>query len=84
MFVMRANRQRPGAHPEGLADRTAGSWWRGRPDEVGRVGKGPKDDSSQHDHATIMPQVSEGPATGSVRPRSNFCGAHLFEIPVAA
>jgi len=39
MFVMQATQHRSGAHPEALADPTAGSWWRGRPDEVGRVGK---------------------------------------------
>jgi hypothetical protein len=36
---MHATRQRSDAHPEGLADSTAGSWWRGRHDEAGLVGK---------------------------------------------
>jgi hypothetical protein len=26
----------------------------------------------------IMPPLAEGPATGSVRPGSNICGAHPF------
>jgi hypothetical protein len=30
------------------------------------------------DHATIMPQVGEGPATRSVRPEFNSCGAQAF------
>jgi hypothetical protein len=36
---MRATRHRSGAHPEALADPTAGKWRRGRHDEAGRVGK---------------------------------------------
>jgi hypothetical protein len=31
------------------------------------------------DHATIMPQLSEGPATESVRLGSNICGAQVEE-----
>jgi hypothetical protein len=50
-------------------------WRRGRHNEAGLVGEQPNDVSSQHDHATIMPQVGEDPATGSVRPGSNICGA---------
>jgi hypothetical protein len=55
------------------------------PERNGRDGKfaiGPaagfvlsKDDSSRHDHATVMPRLGEGPVTGSVRPGSNICGA---------
>ena len=30
---------------------------------------------SRRDHAAIMPQLGDGPAKGSVCPRSNFCGA---------
>jgi len=58
-----------------LADSTAGQCCRGRHDEAGQVDKQPKDDSSQRDHATIMPRVGEGPETGSVRPESDICGA---------
>ena len=29
-----------------------------------------------------MPQLGEGPATASVRPGSNICGAHLFVVYV--
>ena len=39
MFVMRANRQRPGAHPESLADPMEGKWCRGGHDESGQVGE---------------------------------------------
>jgi hypothetical protein len=39
MFVMQATRHRSDAHPEALADPTAGWWCRGRRDEAGRVGK---------------------------------------------
>ena len=38
-FVMQATRHRSGAHPEGLADPTAGRWCRGGHDEAGQVGK---------------------------------------------
>ena len=76
VFVMQAARQQLGAHPEALAESTAGQWCRGGHDEAGQVGKQPKDDSSQEDHATIVPRLAEGPATESVRPGSNFCGAH--------
>jgi hypothetical protein len=75
MFVTRATQHRSGAHPEGLADSTAGWWCRRRHDEAGQVGKYQRDDPSEHDHATIMPRLGEGPATGSVRPGSNYCGA---------
>jgi hypothetical protein len=61
--MMQATRHRSGAHPEGLADSTAGQWCRGGHNEAGQVGKQPKDDSSQHDHATIMQQLAESPAT---------------------
>jgi len=44
----------------------AGQWCRRRHDEAGQVGTQPKDDSSQHDHVTIMPQVGDGPATGAL------------------
>ena len=77
MFVMRATGHRSGAHPEALAESTAGQWCRGGHDEAGQVGKQPKDDSSQEDHATIVPRLAEGPATESVRPGSNICGAQL-------
>ena len=52
-------------------------------DEASPVGKYPKYDSSQRDHATIMPQVGEGPATGCVLPGSNFCGAQPTKQIVA-
>jgi hypothetical protein len=39
MFVTQATRHRPGAHPEALAEPTAGQWCRGRHDEAGQVGK---------------------------------------------
>jgi len=77
VFVMQAARQQLGAHPEALAESTAGQWCRGGHDEAGQVGKQPKDDSSQEDHATIVPRLAEGPATESVRPGSNICGAQL-------
>jgi hypothetical protein len=73
--VIQATRHRSGAHSEALADTMTGWWCRGGHNEAGRVGKQPKDDSSQRDHATIVPQLADGPATGSVRPGSNFCGA---------
>jgi len=38
MFVMQATQHRFDAHPEGLADSTAGEWCRGRRNEDGRVG----------------------------------------------
>lgn len=34
----------------------------------------PKDQTSRRDHATIMPQLSDGTASGPVLPRSYFCG----------
>ena len=53
------------------------------PNEAGQVGKQLNDDSSQHDHATIMPQAGEGPATRSVRPGLNIFGAQgLYEKPI--
>ena len=79
IFVMRAARHRSDAHPEGLADPTAGQWCRGGHKETGGVGKWPNDGSRRHDHATITPQLGEGPAKVSVRPGSNICGAHLVE-----
>jgi len=45
------------AQPEGFADPTTAEWCRGGHVEAGRVGELPKDDPSQHDHATIMAQV---------------------------
>jgi hypothetical protein len=36
---MKATQHRSGAYPEPPADPMAGSWWRARPNEVGRVGK---------------------------------------------
>jgi transposase InsO family protein len=48
--------------------------------KAGQVRKEPNDDSSQGGHATMMPPLDEGPATGSVRPGSNICGAQLFEF----
>ena len=39
VLVMRATRHRPGAHPEGLTDPTAGAWCRGGHDEAGLVGE---------------------------------------------
>jgi len=49
--------------------------------EAGQVGKQPQDDSSQHDHAATMPRVADGPATESVRLRSNICGAQRRAQP---
>jgi hypothetical protein len=53
-------------------------WCEQQHNEAGQVGEYPKDDSSQRNHATIMPQLGEGPATRSVRPRSNICGPQAF------
>jgi hypothetical protein len=39
MFVMQATQHRSGAHPEALADPTAGEWCRGGHNEAGQVGK---------------------------------------------
>jgi len=72
---MQATQHRPCAHPEALAEPMAGQWCHRRHDEAGQIGKQLNDDSSQRDHATIMPQLGEGSATGSVRPGSNICGA---------
>jgi hypothetical protein len=38
-FVTQTTRQRSGAHPEALADPTAGWWRRGGHDEAGQVGE---------------------------------------------
>jgi len=67
--MIQAAQHRSGAHPEALADPMAGQWCRGRHVEADQVGKYPRDDPSQHDHDMIVPQIGEGPATGSVRPR---------------
>lgn len=75
IFVMQATRHLSGAHTEGFANWMVGNWCRGRHDEAGQVGKLPKDDSSQHDHVMIMPQLADDPATASVLARSNVCGA---------
>ena len=42
----------------------AGQWCRGGQNEAGQAGKHTQDDPSQHDHATIMPQVGERPRDG--------------------
>jgi hypothetical protein len=60
---MQTAQHRSGAHPVALADPMAAEWCRGGHNEVGQVGKQPKGDSSQRDHATIMPQLADGPST---------------------
>jgi hypothetical protein len=65
---MHAAQHRSGVHPEALADPMAVERCRRPHNEAGQVGKKPKGDSSQRDHATIVPQLGDGPATASVRP----------------
>ena len=53
-----------------------------RHNQAGQVGRFLKADSNQHDHATIMPRLGDGPATGSVRFGTDSCGAQrLGESP---
>ena len=48
----------------------------GQRNQADKVGQQPKDDSKENDPAAIMLQLGASRATGSVRPRSNICGAH--------
>jgi toxin HigB-1 len=56
-------------------------WCEQQHSEAGQVGKQLSDDSSQRDHATIMPQLGKGPATRSIRLGSNICGAQAPDEP---
>jgi hypothetical protein len=71
---------RPGSNICGaqLTDSMPGWLCRGWDDETGQLGKYPQDHPSQRDQATIMPRLVKGPATGSIRPGSNICGAQVM------
>ena len=70
MFVIRATLHRSDANPEGLADSTAGEWCRGGRNEAGLVRQ-----LTEGRFEPARSRLGDGPATGSVRPGSNICGA---------